>query len=158
LPNKLAVFVLGNRNAGKSTTWYGLFGGLVRTGSRIRQLTLRGRTFPVFVISGSPEERKTYVGRIIGRTQPRLVLCSLQYKREAVDTVDFFASRGYDLYVQWLNPGHADIDAVPDTLGLMPFLLHAGATVCIRDGKTSPTQRVREIEDFIVGWASGRRV
>ena len=57
--SKLAVLVIGNRNAGKSRTWYELFGGRVRTGSQSRQLTLRQRTLSVFLVSGSPEERKT---------------------------------------------------------------------------------------------------
>jgi hypothetical protein len=158
MANRLVVFVLGNRNSGKSTTWYRLLGGVVRTGSRSRLITLRGRTLPVFVVSGSPEERKTYVGKIVGQGRPRLVLCSLQYKREAIETVDFFASRGYQMYVQWLNPGYADPAAAPDAFGLVPYLLHAGATVSVRDGATSPKQRVREIEDFIIGWTSGRHI
>ena len=86
------------------------------------------------------------------------MFCSLQYKREATETIDFFLSRGYQLYVQWLNPGHADPEASPDALGLVPYLLHAGATVTVRDGTDSPKGRVREIEDFVFGWVSGRRV
>jgi len=94
----------------------------------------------------------------MGKARPRLVLCSLQYRREAVDTIDFFRSNGYALYVQWLNPGYKDDGPVQDTLGLMPYLLHLGATVCIRDASGDPKRRVRDIEDFILGWASNRRV
>jgi hypothetical protein len=110
------------------------------------------------VVSGSAEERRTYVGKILGRAKPRLVLCSVQYRREALDTIDFFLTKGYALYVQWLNPGYHDPGPVPDTLGLMPYLLHAGATVTIRDANGPPRARVREIEDFILGWVSRRRL
>ena len=99
-----------------------------------------------------------YIGKIMGRARPRLVMCSLQYRREAVETIDFFVSKGYALYVQWLNPGYKDDGPVQDTLGLMPYLLHVGATVCIRDASGDPKSRVRDIEEFILGWASNRRV
>ncbi len=156
--SKLAVLVLGNRKSGKSKTWYGLFRRKVRTGTRIRRLILRGFQFPAFLVSGSAEERKTYIGKIIGKGRPRLVLCSLQYRREAVQTIDFFVSKRYALYVQWLNPGYHDAGPVQDSLGLLPYLLHCGATVCIRDASGDPRGRIRDIEEFILGWAANRRL
>ena len=68
------------------------------------------------------------------------------------------ADQRHQLYVQWLNPGFSDVGAEPDVLGLIPSLLHAGATVCVRDGRVPLGPRVREIEDFITGWASARRL
>ena len=156
--SRLAVLVIGHRKAGKSTTWYHLFRRKVSTGSKVRRLTIGTQTVDAFLISGSPEERKTYVAKIVGRAKPRLVLCSVQYRHEAMDTIDFFLTRGYALYVQWLNPGYRDSGPVPDSLGLMPYLLHIGATVAIRDATVRPRARVRDIEDFIVGWASNRRL
>jgi hypothetical protein len=67
-------------------------------------------------------------------------------------------SFSYALYVQWLNPGYHDPGPAPYSLGLIPYLLHVGATVSVRDAKVRPGAGVREIEDFIVGWASNRRL
>jgi hypothetical protein len=72
--------------------------------------------------------------------------------------VQFFLDNGYRLVVQWLNPGHSDRVTVPDSLGFMPFLLYNGAVVSIRDGQSDPNQRVREIREFLTGWASSRRL
>src|SRR5437868_3064583 len=116
--SKLAVIVLGNRRSGKSTTWNTLFGRTVRTGSEMRELVLpSGVSIPVFLVSGSPEERDMYVGDIIDRANPRVVLCSLQYIEDARDSFDFFLENGFSLYVQWLNPGYSDEGVLPDTLG-----------------------------------------
>jgi len=59
----LAVTTLGHRNAGKSSTWNTLFRSTVRTGKYERRLYLNKAQFvPVFLVSGSPEERDEYVG------------------------------------------------------------------------------------------------
>src|SRR5262249_37870412 len=99
--SKLAVIVLGNRRSGKSTTWNTLFGRTVRTGSELRNLKIADDTVPVFLVSGSPEERKEYVGHLIGKVDARIVLCSLQYIEEARESVRYFLENGYSLYVQW---------------------------------------------------------
>jgi hypothetical protein len=157
--SKLAVIVLGNRRSGKSTTWNTLFGRTVRTGTDTRQLQLpTGVRLPVFLVSGSPEERKLYVGDIIEHTNPRIVLCSLQYAEGARESVRYFLENGYSLYVQWLNPGYSDNSVLPDGLGFMPFLLHSGAVVTIRSANGEPEQRVREIRDFLAGWISSRKL
>jgi len=156
--SKLAVVILGHRNSGKSTTWNELFGRPVRTGSELRTLTLpNGEGLPVFLVSGSPEERSLYVGDIVEDANPRVVLCSVQYTESGRETLSYFMQNGFDLYVQWLNPGRTDDFTYPDALGYMPFLLHAGATVCIRDGQAEPRKRVREVAAFLMGWASSRR-
>ena len=152
---KWAIIVLGNRNAGKSKTWYTLFGRNVRTGSELRNLELRGGvTVPCFLVSGSPEERREYVGDILGHANPDLVLCSLQYTEGARESFNFFVERGFSLCVQWLNPGYSDLSEEPDSLGFVPFLLNHGALLSIRNGKMDPLDRVREIENFILGWAA----
>jgi hypothetical protein len=157
--SKLAVIVLGQRRSGKSTTWNTLFGRTVRTGSEIRQLALTDElSIPVFLVSGSPQERHQYVGDIISDADPRVVLCSLQYTEEARESVRFFLDNGFQLYMQWLNPGYSDSQPEPDALGFLPFLLHAGATVSIRDGRQAADSRVREIREFLIGWASNRRL
>lgn len=151
--------MLGNRRSGKSSTWNALFGRAVRTGSDLRPLTVSaGVQLPVFLVSGSPEERRLYIGEIIGKAETRIVLCSLQYTEEARRTVGYFVENGYSLYVQWLNPGFNDDGPVQDTLGFVPFLLHQGALLSIRDGKRDLISRVREIREFLAGWATNRRI
>lgn len=156
---KLAVIVLGHRNSGKTTTWNTLFGRRVRTGTEIRELNLSANvTIPVFLVSGSPEERQLYVGDIIDEANPQVVLCSLQYIENGRESIRFFIDNGYRLFVQWLNPGHSDDGILPDTLGFLPFLLYSGAVVSIRDGKPEPDKRVREIREYLIGWAGSRRL
>lgn len=84
--DRLFVAVIGERNAGKSTTWNTLFGRTVNTGKRARRLNVSTRDsvnvrlisrsdeekqrnlakrlapvdLDVFVISGSNEEKKRY--------------------------------------------------------------------------------------------------
>jgi hypothetical protein len=157
--NKLLFVALGNRNSGKSRTWNELFSRVVKTGRHEHWLEVDTRRYVrVFLVSGSPEERKKYVGDIIARVRPRIVLCSVQYKPEARETFNYFFERGYAVHVQWLNPGFNDISVNPDSDGLMNFLLHQGATVSIRDGKETPKKRVREIRELVFGWAATRHL
>ena len=113
---------------------------------------------PVFLVSGSLEERREYVGEIVGDVDARVVLCSLQYTDHARETINYFVDNGYKLWVQWLNPGLGDQGPQPDTLGFVPYLLHRRATLSIRDGQVDPSGRVREIREFLLGWSSGRRL
>ena len=157
MASKLVVATLGRRNSGKSTTWNTLFGTTVRTGSKVRRLFLsEDQCVEVFLVSGSPEERFTYVGDIIGTLSPSLVLCSMQYRADVTQTIDYFLSNGYALFVHWLNPGYSETGPASDTLGLMNYLLDRGATVCIRDGTIDPNPRVQELREYIHGWAWGR--
>lgn len=157
MKSKLVVAVLGHRDSGKTTTWNKLFGQTVRTGKEIRQLPLSSTEWvEAFLVSGSPEERQLYVGEIIGEQKPSLVLCSMQYKLEVTQTIDYFVDEGYSLQVQWLNPGYSDERQVPDSLGLMSYLLYRGATVCVRDGQEKPEPRVEELRGLIYGWAWSR--
>jgi hypothetical protein len=156
--NKLAVIVLGNRNSGKTATWNELFGQVVRTGTEIRNLSLgQGLEVPVFLVSGSPEERGLYVGDIIGKAEARIVLCSLQYAEGARESVQFFQSNGFELFVQWLNPGYSDEHQYADRLGFCDLLLFAGATIQCRDGTGEIAPRVRDIRNFMIGWVTNRR-
>lgn len=151
----LAVTVLGNRNAGKSTTWNTLFGTTVKTGKHERRLYLnKAQYVKSFLVSGSPEERDEYVGEIITVEKPELVLCSTQYVSSVRETYDFFFDNGYDVYVQWLNPGRADSARYNDTLELVPYLLRRGAAVEMRDGRVDPHARVQDIVRAILGWAT----
>ena len=157
MSDKLLVAVLGNRDSGKSTTWNSLFRREVKTGSKVRPLALvDGMDVDVFLVNGSPQERDIPIEDILGDSAPTIVLCSLQYVEGVMRTVRFFSQRGYSICIQWINPGHHDAWPLQDTLGLMPQLLHLGATVSIRDGKGDSAGRVREIRDFVWGWALSR--
>jgi hypothetical protein len=84
------------------------------------------------------------------------VLCSLQYTEGGRESIQSFVDNGYWLFVQWLKPGYSDEGILPDSLGFLPFVLYNGAVVSIRDGQQDPYQRVREIRDYLIGWASSR--
>lgn len=156
--DRIVVSVLGNRNSGKSTTWNTLFSRTVRTGMQIRRLHFNTTEYiEVFLVSGSPEERETYVGDIIGQQTPRIILCSIQYRADVTQTIDYFLQHGYSIYTQWLNPGFSDSGGrQPDTLSLVPYLLDHGAVLSIREGTVAPTPRVQELSDFLYGWAHSR--
>ena len=127
--DKLVVAVLGNRNSGKSHTWNRLFGRIVKTGNKIRRLPVsKNRDVDVFLVSGSSEERHRYVGEIVGECKPRIVLCSMQYRGDVTETIDYFVDNGYSIFVHWLNPGYSDLNVQEDKLGLIQYLLDQSAT------------------------------
>ena|SRR5581483_1563558 len=151
----LAVTTLGNRNSGKSQTWNTLFGSTVKTGKYERRLYLnRAQYVNVFLVSGSPEEREEYVGEIITVEKPNIVLCSTQYIESVRTTYDFFFANGYDVHVQWLNPGFKDGTRYADSLDLVPYLLKKGATLEQSDGRADPKQRAQNLVRVILGWAT----
>lgn len=152
--DRLFVAVLGNRNSGKSTTWNTLFGGTVRTGKHPRRLPLRpGECVEVFLVSGSFEERNLYAGDVLEDQGSRIVLCSMQYTEEVAKTLNYAKEKGFDLYVQWLNPGFSDPGENWDRLGLVNRILDGPSVIAVRSGKLPPAGRVQEIREFIYGWA-----
>ncbi|GHA10990.1 hypothetical protein GCM10008090_20930 [Arenicella chitinivorans] len=157
---KLLVAILGNRNSGKSHTWNTLFGATVRTGKEERRLYFNNYEYVnVFLVSGSPEERQKYVGDLIADTDPRIVLCSTQYKDDVKTTYEYFLEKSYFIFVHWLNPGYWDgDDSLFDSLGLTNWLLSKNSMVGIRSGKISASSRVNEMKEFIYGWAKARNL
>lgn len=157
----IVISVLGHRNSGKSTTWNGLFDRTVRTGSETRRLYLNQNEFvEVFLVSGSPEERETYVGDIVGTLRPRIILCSMQYRQDVNTTIDFFLQNHYEIYCQWLNPGYSDPFDIPmfDNLGIINYLISHKSTVTIQNGKLNLNERVQLLKEFIYGWARYRNL
>jgi hypothetical protein len=145
MADRLFYAVLGNRDSGKSRTWNSLFGHTVRTSPYPRHLKLApGECVEVFLVSGSPEERGKYVADILGNQNARIVLCSTQYIERVEDTFGYAFERGFDVHVQWLNPGYQDPGEVFDRLGLGSSLLHRGATLSMRNGKRAPARRVQD--------------
>ncbi len=152
---KLAVITLGHRNSGKSVTWNNLFGHTVRTGTNARRLRVKGNLYvEVFLVSGSPEERETYVGKIIVDINIRIILCSVQYKKDCISTIDFFRENGYGLYVHWLNPGYYDETEYEDTDGIIETLDKYDAIVEKHDGKKDPSKRTTIMRKYIYDWAN----
>lgn len=156
--DRLLVAVVGNQKSGKSHTWNTMFDSLVRTGINERLLQLgNGQYVSVFLVSGSPEERGKYVGKII-QGNPRIVLCSLQYRHDVFESFQYFFDRGFFAFVHWLNPGFYDSDAAWDRLGLVPRLLTENSLIGIRDARIDATDRIEEMRDFIRGWALRRNL
>jgi len=158
--NKLLVSVLGNRDSGKSHTWNTLFGSTVRTGKEERRLYFNDCEYvKVFLVSGSPEERETYVGDLITAKEPNIVLCSTQYREGVKNTFNYFIEKGYVLFVHWLNPGYSDLDiSYFDNLGLTNWLLSQQSLIGIRSGKSNADSRVKEMKNFIYGWAKAQNL
>lgn len=157
MPDRLLIAVLGNRNSGKSTTWNRLFDSTVKTGKYERPLYINcAQAVNVFLVSGSPEEREIYVSEILPESLPQIVLCSTQYREDVKETFDYFFSEGYEVFVQWLNPGYNDDETYNDVFALREYLLENGATLQIRNGQIDPAHRIKEIRQFILGWATYR--
>jgi hypothetical protein len=157
---RLLVAVLGNRNSGKSKTWNTLFERSVRTGTDTRVLFLNKAQWvgDVFLVNGSPQERNVVVEDMLPDELPTIVLCSIQYRDEAKATFNHFFSRGYDVVVQWLNPGYQDGETYQDNIELIEWLLNKGAVVSKRSGKDEPGPRVNELRQYILGWATLRNL
>lgn len=159
MSERLLIAVLGNRNSGKSTTWNWLFGSAVKTGKYERSLFLNDAQWVnVFLVSGSPEERNIEVGEILPDYVPQIVLCSTQYREDVTETFDYFFRQGYEVFVQWLNPGYSDDAPYDDKFFLREYLLENGATIQIRDGQSDLKCRLKDIRQFIFGWAAYRNL
>ncbi len=157
MPDRLLVSVLGNRHTGKTTTWHTLFGATVNTGKHERKLYLNtSQWVKVFLVSGSPEERNMPIGTMLGGKLPQIVLCSTQYRSTVRATYGHFFRNDYEVFTQWLNPGHGEAAKYSDSLGLGGYLLDNGVTLQVRDGRVDPAGRVRELRQFILGWATYR--
>ena len=160
MAENLLVGVIGHRNSGKSETWYRLFGQKVRTSqNRPRPLYLSEDEYvEVVLVNGSPEERGASVEDILKGDSPRIVLCSMQYRPGVQETLNYFEERGYQFYIQWLNPGYRDASGYADHLGLTRRLSRGSSIFLVRNGREPTDKRVGEIRDFIASWAGSRNL
>lgn len=159
LKKKLLIAVLGHRNSGKSETWKKLFDEPnIRTAQKsLRSLQIgpNGEYTNVFLINGSPQERGKAVEEIIQVDyEPEIVLCSIQFKQDALDTLNHFKNNNYFIYLHWLNPGFNDSYEYPDSEGIIPEILKMGSIIGKRNGKINADDRVLEIQNFIFDWAN----
>ena len=160
--NKLAVLLLGNHHAGKTATWNLLFDtDNVRADRRLRPLNLTEEEYVnVFLVNRSPQEQKKKVEEIIGSQNPDIVLCAVQYKKEGMETIDYFIKNGYYIYCQWLNPGYNDEKKIQmyDKLGLVNYILSHNSTLTIQNGQKDVSIRAERIREFLYGWAKYRNL
>ena len=156
----LLVGILGSRKSGKSVTWNTLFNKReVKTGKNLRRLYLNEVEYVnVFLINGSAEIRKKSVAQIITADKPRIILCSLQYVKSVSKTINYFEKNKYFLYLHWLNPGFNDEHDSPMFfhLGIINKIMEKQSSMIgVRNAKVGLDDRVKEIKDFIYGWAKG---
>lgn len=153
------IGVLGDYHSGKTTTWNNLFGRTVRTGKHERILNIKGIEIPVFLINGAPLERRAEIKYILPKYDPSIVLCSFLYHKNVKSNFDFFINKGYDTYVQWLNPGFDDEHdkTLFYNIGIINYLLLNNALVSVRNAKINPTSRVKDISEHILGWYLSRQ-
>lgn len=169
--NRLVIGALGQQNSGKSTTWYELFNGVrftkngkltwqrVRATGKPRRLELRpGEWVEVFLINGSPQETTHSVEKTLRGQSCPIVLCSMRYPGDAPQTLDYYIREGFDLYVQWLNPGCHHRNKTLDRSGLQDSIPAVGGQFFIRNGKKDPANRVQEIREHIYKWAKARNL
>ena len=164
---KLAIIILGNRNSGKSNTFYELFGRTIKTGWKQLQIDGKNLTLfvknssfeemgevidkEVFVRNSSFEERKEEADKFFDKVGlPRIVLCAVQYKEKGLDTIEFFKRNGYYIYIQWLNPGFRDNIEYEDFLKFEERFSSSGQFHKV-SGKEK-TKRVEQIKQFLIGW------
>lgn len=107
-------------------------------------------------MSGSFEEQAKYAGDVLGCQDCRIVLCSLQYTGKVRETLKYLVDQDFHLYIQWLNPGYRDADRMDDQSNIVKDILLEMSTLTIRDGRVDAHDRVREIREFIYGWARNR--
>lgn len=157
----LLIGILGSRKSGKSFTWNTLFNKReVKTGKNLRRLYLNETEYVnVFLVNGSAEIRKKSVSQIITVDKPRIILCSLQYVKNVSKSINYFEKNNYFLYLHWLNPGYNDEHDSPMFfhLGIInKIMAKEGSMIGIRNAKLGVDDRVKEIRDFIYGWAKGQ--
>lgn len=160
MADRLLVTVIGERHAGKSTTWYELFGRELKSGPKELELT-KDSSVQVYLFNSSNEESGHTLEERLGLTDCRIILLAVQYKEEAFErTWNFAFEQHLRVYAQWLNPGHDEREHF-DNLGLIPRLLENGALISIRNGTESKgrlRKRAEEIRQHIHGWAAARRL
>ncbi|WHY84641.1 hypothetical protein QNH39_18560 [Neobacillus novalis] len=163
MAKKLLVAVIGHRNSGKSETWKKLFNDKnIRTAQKSERRLEVGQNCEytnVFLINGSPQERGKKVEEIIQvNYNPEIVLCSIQFKKEALNTLKYFHENDYYIYLHWLNPGYNDTYEYPDSENIIGDILKMDSLVGKRNGKTNSDARVEEIKNYIYDWSKRNRL
>jgi len=168
---KIAIIVLGRPNSGKSKTWYELFGRTIRTGfkrlqvgAQIVALFVKNGSFEemggdpeieVFVRNASFEEYGDEIEDYFDEDNlPRIVFCSVQYAEKGLRTIQWFCDNGYQLHIQWLNPGYRHSTEYQDHLEFEKTFRQFG-TFSVHSGK-EVVNRTEEIRHRLTGWLAER--
>lgn len=157
LGKKLAVIALGNKNSGKSHTWYNLFGQKVVTGKYIRPLYFNSSEYTnVYLLNGSMEERRKNIKDELIPCD--ILLCSVQYSPKGKQTIEYLHQQGFQILVYWLNPGCYDKDKYTDArIGIIE-MIETYPNSIVRQTEAIPDDnhtkiRADEICEFIFDWA-----
>lgn len=164
---RFAAIVLGASNSGKSHTWQNLFGHKVYS-NPVSPLELDlgdGEVVDVVLRNSSCEESDERIedrlpeddeGNVLW---PSILLLAVQYPRRerAVDrikpteTLKTLLDNGYELYVQWLNPGY-DQQRYTDDKEIVAWLRQREVTVDDLDSGMV-RERTDKMRDIIRDWA-----
>jgi ABC-type dipeptide/oligopeptide/nickel transport system ATPase component len=157
MQENLFIGLLGKKGAGKSFTWNSIFKRRVKTGKNLRKLYLTKNEYvKVFLISGSAEERKLSIEEILPDEKPRIVLCSISYKKGLKKTLEYFTKNNYFIYLLWLNPGYKEerMNQLFYTQGAVNSILRYNKSlVGVRDANLPVKERADEIKNYIYLWA-----
>ncbi|WP_438298444.1 hypothetical protein [Sporosarcina sp. FA15] len=158
MTKKLLIAVMGQRNSGKSETWKVLFNDKnIRTtpkSERILKVGPNNEYTNVFLINGSPQERGKRVEDIIQLNyNPEIALCSIQFKKDALNTLKYFHDNDYHIYLHWLNPGYHDSYEYPDSENIIQEIMKMDSLIGKRSGKTIASLRVEEIKNYLYDWS-----
>ena len=126
----------------------------LRSGRLQNKVGPNGEYTEVFLINGSPQERGKTVEEIIQvDCEPEIVLCSIQFKQDALNTLRYFENNNYFIYIHWLNPGFNDSYEYSDSESIISEILKTNSVVGKRNGKINADERVLEIHNYIYDWA-----
>lgn len=122
---KLFVVILGEPKSGKSSTWNALFERRIQKGKKILKLSDYLQT-TVYIFVSSPQEnywtKERFLKELkIANNTSNIIFCSLQThltgnmnRRNVVtarEVLEIASKNGYDIFIQWLNPGcRSDVD------------------------------------------------
>ena len=167
MDKRIVIVALGNRDSGKSTTWYEFFGRVIRTG--YKRISFNFREIEIFVKNSSFEEMGEDINEDVFvrnasfeeygddakeyfdiNNLPKIVFCSVQYTQKGIETINFFKEHQYYIYIQWLNPGCCDSTSYIDHLKFEESFKDFGE-FHIESGKEKK-ERVLKIKAFIYNW------
>lgn len=170
-----AVIILGNRNSGKSSTWYKLFGRRVNSGIKFFKIDtktikflLKNSSFQesggkieefidVHLQNTSCEENRKEISQLFDIAGlPKVLFISVQYSEHGIETINWLKEKGYFLYIQWLNPGYYDKNEYTDFLEFEKRFAEKGIFTK-RSGK-GINERVEEITLFLIKWFREKKV
>ncbi len=161
MADKLLIGILGKRGAGKSFTWNSAFKHPVRTGKHLRKYYVSENEYVnVFLISGSPTERKMPVAELLPSELPDIVFSSFEFTSNLRETLGFFIKNGYKIDMAWLNPGYGDktVSKLFYTFGITNYMLKNGIHLNIRNGNENIDNRIKDLNEVVYGWAKFRNL